>query len=125
LDIERRLDIAGALTVRSRIFFDAWWLSASADGRAAHRPFWDEFWHFWRYNEHAEATPIAKGIIILRSNVMAHRSASLEYNDAFKRAQLRPMDMRRLTELALAVVNCLRGSLGKQPIEFDEIALAI
>ena len=53
MDFDRRLEIAGALVIRSRVFYDAWWLSASVEGRAAHRPFWDEFWHFWRFNEHA------------------------------------------------------------------------
>ena len=170
MDIERRLEIAGELIVRSKILLDGWLLSAGAEGRAAHCTFWDEFWHYWRFNEHAllvtfvihmaslfetrpdtvnlyklwdhlrvqsgteqmqeevsrlflEAAPIAKGLTILRSNVMAHRSARIEYSDAFKYASLTPDAMRRLTELSLAIVNLMRIHFGKHLLEFDEHAL--
>jgi hypothetical protein len=169
LDLKAKVAIAGSIVVRTRVFFDGWWLSAGAEGRAAHQPFWDFYWHYWRYNEHAllvsyiihtaslfekksdtinlgqlwldlreradevvqanidglflEAHPTAKGVTILRSSVMAHRSAKLNYNDAFKKAGLRPDAMRRLTQIALDIVNSMQSVLGSTEFHFDEHAL--
>ena len=53
LAVNDQLEIAGALVIRSRVFFDAWYLSAGFDGRSSHFDFWDEYWAFWRFNEHA------------------------------------------------------------------------
>ena len=47
------IEIASSLLVRSRVFLDAWFLSAGVDGRSEFRPFWEEVWPFWRFNEHA------------------------------------------------------------------------
>ncbi len=169
-DIRLQLDIAAALVLRSRVFFDSWFLSAGAEGRAAHREFWDEFWSFWRFSEHAllfsyiihmaslfetrrdtvnlprlwhlqadnprrheiaerievlfrQAAATAKGLTILRSNVMAHRSTSLSYNAAFEKAQITPNAMRALTEDALLIVNLLRSIHDLDEERFDELAL--
>ena len=168
--IRLQLDIAAALVLRSRLFFAAWFLSAGVECRAAHREFWDEFWTFWRFNEHAllfsyiihmaslfetrrdtvnlprlwrlqaensrrheiadrietlfrQTAATAKGLTILRSSVMAHRSISLSYNEAFKKAQITPNAMRALTDDALLLVNLLRSihDLGEE--RFDELAL--
>ena len=169
MDVEQKVEIAGSIIIRSRVFFDGWWLSAGVQGRSEHRPFWDQYCHYWRFNEHAllvsytihiaglfesrsdtinlkqlwvslreraddlaredverllvEARPTVKGVTILRSNVMAHRSAALEYNDVFKRAGLSPDSMRRLTEIALEIINRMRTLVGGHSIEFDQFAL--
>ena len=39
--------------MRARIFLDAWQLSKGIDGRTKYHDFWDEYWEFWRFNEHA------------------------------------------------------------------------
>ncbi|MEP6786554.1 MAG: HigA family addiction module antitoxin [Sphingomonadales bacterium] len=167
---QQQLEIAGALIVRSRVFFDAWFLSAGVEGRAEFRPFWDEMWSFWRFNEHAllfsyivhmagifearkdtinlhqiwqlhrdhpcienvrasvdklfaEALEPSKGITILRSTVVAHRSATLAYNEAFRKARITPNAMRELTETALKIVNQLRSLHGLNSGFFDELAI--
>jgi predicted RNase H-like HicB family nuclease len=51
--IKNQVSKAADLVVRARIFLDAWHLSAGVDGRALYRDFWDEYWEFWRFNEHA------------------------------------------------------------------------
>jgi hypothetical protein len=54
-----------------------------------------------------EAAPLASKVAILRHHAFAHRSASISYNDAFKKAAIRPTQLRDLTEIALKVANRL------------------
>jgi AbiU2 len=55
----------------------------------------------------SHANQFAPKVCILRSNLFAHRSASLSYDGAFKKAAVTPRQMRLLTELALKIVNQL------------------
>jgi hypothetical protein len=55
----------------------------------------------------SQAGPLAKKVCILRSNLFAHRSANLPYDEAFKKAAVTPSEMRALTEIALKIVNHL------------------
>jgi AbiU2 len=54
-----------------------------------------------------QAKELAPKVNILRSNLFAHRSANLSYDEAFKKAEVTPHQMRVLTELALKIVNHL------------------
>ncbi|MCP3957381.1 MAG: hypothetical protein GY719_05975 [bacterium] len=53
---------------------------------------------------------IASGVATLRSNLFAHRSAKISYEEAFQKAAISPDQLRDLTETALDVVNTLRRS---------------
>ena len=68
-----------------------------------------------------EGTPIYKKLVIVRSNLFAHRSASLNYPEAFSMASVNPNDIRRLTELALEATNLLRLALGLETQEFSTL----
>ena len=46
-------------------------------------------------------------IMTLRNNAFAHRSASLSYNSAFKKAQITPNELRELTNDVLRLTNRL------------------
>lgn len=164
-----QLKVAASLVVRTRVFLDAWWLSAGEPGRSENFEFWEDNWNYWRFNEHAllfsfivhvaglfekrkdticfhalnrslnlpeddlqssslqslfdEAEPITKSVMILRSNAMAHRSANLSYNDAFKRANTTPYQLRRLSDISLLIVNELLRLSGLDPAEFCDSAI--
>jgi hypothetical protein len=68
-----------------------------------------------------EALPIVKKLVILRHNLFAHRSGSLSYADAFKKAAVTPNQIRRLTELGLEAINSLRTALGQTDFEFSTL----
>jgi hypothetical protein len=55
----------------------------------------------------SQAHQLAPKVCILRSNLFAHRSAVLSYDEAFKRAAVTPAQLRDLTEIALKIVNLL------------------
>ncbi len=65
-----------------------------------------------------ESLPIWKKLVILRSNLFAHRSASLSYSQVFKKASITPNEIKRLAELALEAINSLRAALGQRDYEF-------
>lgn len=46
-------------------------------------------------------------VAILRNNLFAHRSASLSYAEAFRRASIKPNELRELTVTALKIANRL------------------
>ena len=86
LQIEKAVD----LVVRARVFLDAWHLSKGIDGRSKHQDFWDEYWEFWRFNEHA----------LLFSHIV-HMAALFENNSK------------------TICFNRLRAELAKCPTKFD------
>jgi|SRR6266496_2636470 len=55
----------------------------------------------------SQAEQLASKVIILRSNLFAHRSATLSYADAFKKAAVTSNQLRDLTETALKIANRL------------------
>jgi AbiU2 len=55
----------------------------------------------------AQATPIVSKVTILRHYAFAHQSASISYDDAFKKAAVTAAQLRDLTELALKIANRL------------------
>ena len=62
----------------------------------------------------ATAGPIVKKASILRSNLFAHRSDSLNYNAAFEKADTTPDEMRSLTDSAIEILDYLCSDLGLQ-----------
>lgn len=155
LPIDKRLEVAGQLVVRARIFYDIWWLYEGADTRSNIIDTLNEYSEFFRFDSHAHfvsfivhlaglfenrgdtvnlprliqelgssclapAETITKAdellsqvdalppkVAILRSNLFGHRSGSLSYTDAFKKAAVQPNELRDLTEIALQITNCL------------------
>lgn len=64
------------------------------------------------------AKPIWKKVVILRSNLFAHRSGKLSYEAAFELAEITPDDLRDLAQLGLEVINPLCKGLGMDEFEF-------
>jgi HEPN superfamily AbiU2-like protein len=71
----------------------------------------------------AQATPVASKVIILRHNAFAHRSASISYDAAFKKAAVTAAQLRDLTELALKIVNRLLLARGLKGEVFTPLPL--
>jgi hypothetical protein len=69
-----------------------------------------------------QADQLAPKVRILRNKLFAHRSAFLSYDEAFKEAAVKPMQMRDLTEMALKIVNYLLRSRGLGEHSFDTLA---
>jgi AbiU2 len=67
----------------------------------------------------AQATPLATKVTFLRNKVVAHRSATISYDDAFEHADVTPDQLRDLTELALKIVNRLLRARGCANYFFD------
>ena len=67
--------------------------------------------------------PIAKSVLILRSNVMAHRSTKLSYTDAFKKANVTPDQLREFLENSWRLLNLIEISLGIDLTEFEPNAV--
>jgi hypothetical protein len=68
-----------------------------------------------------EGLPIWKKLVVLRSNLFAHRSASLNYSQVFKKASITPNEIRRLAELGLEAINSLRTALAQKDYEFSTL----
>jgi hypothetical protein len=68
-----------------------------------------------------EAEPIVKKLVIIRSNLFAHRSLSLNYKTAFTKAAITPNQIKRLCEIGLEAVNSLRVTLGQDQYGFSEL----
>jgi hypothetical protein len=61
-----------------------------------------------------KAAPLVSKVTILRSNLFAHRSASLSYAAAFEKARVTADQLRDLTEIALEIANRLLLARGLQ-----------
>jgi hypothetical protein len=70
------------------------------------------------------AVPGATKVQILRSNLFAHRSASLSYSAVFKKAGVTPNELCDLTDTALKIVNRLLVARGLKDHVFNNLPLA-
>jgi hypothetical protein len=58
------------------------------------------------------ARPLISKVMILRSNLFAHRSAKLSYAEVFDLAKVTPDQLRELSDFALRIVNLLGEAVG-------------
>lgn len=65
--------------------------------------------------------PVADKVATLRHNAFAHRSAHISYDDVFKMANVKPDQLRDLTDMALEITNRLLLSCGLQKQFFSEL----
>jgi hypothetical protein len=72
----------------------------------------------------AKATHIVSKVTLLRHNAFAHRSASISYDVAFKKAAVTAAEMRDLTEIALKIANRLLLARGLNDEVFTPLPLA-
>lgn len=72
----------------------------------------------------SEAKPLVPKVIILRSNLFAHRSPSLSYAEAFKLADVTANQLGGLSDLSLGLVNCLLIARGLKDRIFHTISRA-
>src|SRR5260370_35672566 len=68
-----------------------------------------------------QAEPLVSKVTILRHNAFAHRSATIAYDEAFKKAACTPLQMRDLTEIALQIVNQLGHARAHRDHFFNEL----
>jgi hypothetical protein len=71
----------------------------------------------------AEATPIVSKVAILRHHAFAHRSATISYDAAFKKAAVTAAQLRDLTEIALKIANRLLLARGLRDEVFTPLPL--
>ncbi|HXW27343.1 MAG TPA: hypothetical protein VEK73_21530 [Xanthobacteraceae bacterium] len=69
----------------------------------------------------AQAKPIADKVAILRHKAFAHRSAHISYDEVFKMANVKPAQLRELTDVALKITNCLLLARGLRDQYFSEL----
>ena len=77
-----------------------------------------EFEYMW-----TEIQPVAKSVIVLRSNAMAHRSKALSYNNAFKIANVTPDQIRVFLQSAWRLLNIIEEILGLDRSIFEPSAI--
>lgn len=68
-----------------------------------------------------EAEPIAGNLVIIRSNLFAHRSLSLGYDAAFAKAAITPNQIGHLYDIGLEAVNLLRVAFGQDEQEVSAL----
>jgi AbiU2 len=166
LPLDERLERAGQLVVRARIFYDLWFTFEDAKTRPATLDVTERFGFFFAFDPHAhfvafvvhiaalferrygtinlqvlakeakeaslspaqaaeidalldEAVPLVSKVTLLRSNLFAHRSASLSYDAAFKKANVTADQLRDLTDIALKIVNRLLLARGLRDHMFN------
>jgi hypothetical protein len=71
-----------------------------------------------------EIEEIPSKVAILCSNLFGHRSISLSYEEAFRKAELNPDQLLALTVAGLKVVNILLNTRGLSEQCFDELSRA-
>ena len=60
-------------------------------------------------------------LVIIRSNLFAHRNISLTYPDAFRKANIKPSEIKLLTEYAIEAINALRAAFALRDLKFSSI----
>jgi hypothetical protein len=68
----------------------------------------------------ASLKSLRRAVMILRSNLFAHRSKSMTYLEAFKMAAVTPNELRAGTESLLGIVNLLLRARGLPEQSFNE-----
>jgi hypothetical protein len=68
-----------------------------------------------------QALPIASKVKILRSNLFAHRSATLTYAESFQKASVAVNELRTLSEIALTMVNRLLSARDLKERDFHNL----
>ena len=58
------------------------------------------------------ANPLASKVMVLRSNLFAHRSANLSYAKVFELADVNPDQLREVSDTSLKIVNLLGEAVG-------------
>ena len=172
LPVDERLEIAGELVVRTRIFYDLWWFYENIETRPQILGAMNHYPEFFRFDSHAhfvafvvhlaalferrndtinlpvlkaeleeagalesataasaeailnEAKPLIPKVIILRSNLFAHRSASVSYAQAFELADVTANQLGHLSDLSLRLTNCLLLARGLKDRVFHTISRA-
>jgi hypothetical protein len=85
-----QLKIAAALVVRTRVFFDAWWLSAGEPGRSDNLSFWEDNWNHWRFNEHA----LLFSFIVHIAGLFERRNDTICFHSPLKNITGRRMEIK-------------------------------
>jgi hypothetical protein len=172
LPINERLETAGELVVRTRIFYDVWWFYEGVETRPQILDAMNHYPEFFRFDDHAhfvafvvhlaglfenrddtinlpglllelaeakllepeantkaesilnEAKPLIPKVMILRSNLFAHRSGSLSYAKAFEKADVTANQLGYLSGLSLRLINCLLVVRGLKDRVFNTLSRA-
>lgn len=68
-----------------------------------------------------EARILAKKILILRSNLIAHRNYKLSVEEIYKKANLTPNKIKRLLDISIIIFNSIFSKLEKRPKKIKEM----
>ena len=68
---------------RANLFFEAWWLSAGVEGRRQFGHFWNEYWEFWRFNQHA----MQFAFVVYTAGLYETRSDTVNFASLWKEAR--------------------------------------
>ncbi len=71
-----------------------------------------------------EVAGVPSKVAILRSNLFVHRSASLSYAEAFRKADLKPDQLRDLTVVGLRIANTFLIARGLEEQFFHDLSRA-
>ena len=72
----------------------------------------------------AQVKSIIKKAVFLRSNLFAHRSAKLNYDEVFKRASVTPDELRSLNDASFQIVGSLSEVIGEEMPVHNDIVVA-
>ncbi len=64
------------------------------------------------------AKPTATKLDIIRNNALAHRSADLDFDEAFKKAKVTRAELRSLTDISLRLANTLAAEVNVPSVAF-------
>ncbi len=76
---------------RANVYFEAWWQSAGVEGRAEFKEFWEEYWEFWRFNEHA----MQFAFIVYTAGLYEKRSGTVNFRTLWAEAEPYASDASR------------------------------
>lgn len=82
-DVLENAETASKMLFRANVYFEVWWQSAGVDGRRAFGEFWDEYWEFWRFNEHA----MQFAFIVYSAGLYENRSNTVNFGSLWKEAR--------------------------------------
>ena len=82
-DILAHAETASKMLFRANLYFEAWWQSASVEGRREFKHFWDEYWEFWRFNQHA----MQFAFIVYTAGLFENRADTVNFRSLWREAR--------------------------------------
>lgn len=84
-------ETASRMLFRANLYFEAWWLSAGVEGRRQFKDFWDEYWEFWRFNQHA----MQFAFVVYLASLFEARSDTVNFGTLWREAETHATEANR------------------------------